>query len=219
MPFQMIINGGFESGALEPGWRQVPGSAQLDGGVTTIQAHSGSYSLELRGYDFVEQRYSGVRATGDLTFWLLRPSSLIKGDLFLTAEYSDASYDSMALTSYASDSWTEVSVAINHSKCLIGIRFNTVNAEAYFIDDISLQGLLADHPHLPDFPQSVYLPPVWPNFPQSVYLPPSYFQLVPSQTIENRLVHIENILNQLSHYITRELRPKAKKSNSKKGPK
>jgi hypothetical protein len=65
---QLIRNGGFETGALLPGWRQTPGSATLDGGVTDRVSHAGSYSLELRAMDFVEQSYVGSLnfATGPL---------------------------------------------------------------------------------------------------------------------------------------------------------
>ena len=72
---QLIKNGDFESGALEPGWRAVPGT-QTEASVTNNQALNGNYSLELKGWDFVGQSLLAYGITSDLIFWLLQPSPM-----------------------------------------------------------------------------------------------------------------------------------------------
>src|SRR5690348_17591179 len=92
---QLIPNRGFESGHLSPGWRQTPGSAPLDGGVTDTTSHAGSYCLMLRSMDFVEHSFAGMiaKATGDLSFKPKAASEIGAGPFSVRIEYTDGTVD------------------------------------------------------------------------------------------------------------------------------
>jgi hypothetical protein len=141
MAVQLIRNGGFESGALLPGWRQTPGSAALDGGVTDAVRASGSYSLELRSMDFVEQMFTTVRAyaTGPLTFRVKTASALTAGPFFVRIEYTDGSANVPFLGSVPTR-WTAKSFSVDGAKRLKRIQFGTGETGSVYVDDVSLVG-------------------------------------------------------------------------------
>lgn len=141
MAIQLISNRGFESGHLAPGWRQTPGSAALEGGVTDTVCHAGTYSLMLRSMDFVEQPFLSTicRATGELTFYAKAASDIGAGPFSVRIEYADGSVDTPligALTTH----WTQKRVAVNKTKQLRKVVFGTGETDAVYIDDVSLVG-------------------------------------------------------------------------------
>ena len=141
MAVQLIQNGGFESGTLRPGWRQTPGSAALYGCVTDAVRSSGSYCLELRGMDFVEQTFTAVvaRATGPLTFRIKAASALAAGPFFVRIEYTDGTADVPFLGSVTTR-WTSKSFTVDGVKRLKRIQFGTGETDSVYVDDVSLVG-------------------------------------------------------------------------------
>jgi len=141
MAVQLIRNGGFESGTLLPGWRQTPGSAVFDGGVTDATSASGSYCLELRSMDFVEQTFTTVvaRATGPLTFRIRTASALTAGPVFVRVEYTDGTAEVPFLGSVTTR-WAAKSFDVDGVKRLKRIQFGTGETGAIYVDDVSLVG-------------------------------------------------------------------------------
>jgi len=141
MAVQLIRNGGFETGTLLPGWRQTPGSAAFDGSVTDTTSASGSYCLELRSMDFVEQTFTAVvaRATGPLTFRIKAASALTAGPFFVRVEYTDGTAEVPFLGS-ARTRWTAKSFSVDGVKRLKRIQFGTGETGPLYVDDVSLVG-------------------------------------------------------------------------------
>jgi hypothetical protein len=141
MPVQLIRNGGFETGSLVPGWRQTPGSAAFDGSVTDARHHSGSYCLELRAMDFVEQTFPFViaHATGPLTFWVKAESATEPGPFFVRVEYTDGTEETPLLGS-VSTRWELTSLTVDTTKRLKKIVFGTGESGSILVDDVSLMG-------------------------------------------------------------------------------
>lgn len=141
MAVQLIRNGGFESGALLPGWRQTPGSAAFDGGVTDAARASGSYSLELRSMDFVEQTFTTVLAyaTGPLTFRIRNAAAAVAGPFFVRIEYTNGTADVPFLGSVTTR-WTTKSFTVDGVKRLKRIQFGTGETGSVYVDDVSLEG-------------------------------------------------------------------------------
>ena len=138
---ELIRNGNFETGVLLPGWRQTPGSATLDGGVTDSVSHGGTYSLELRGMDFVEQYYSGSLnfATGPLTFYAKVVSEIEAGPFSVRIVYSDGT-EEVPFFGSLTTSWQYFSFPVDGEKNLRRIQFGTGEGGSIYIDDVSLQG-------------------------------------------------------------------------------
>ena len=138
---ELIRNGGFETGTLLPGWRQTPGSATLDGGVTDRVNHSGGYSLELRAMDFVEQSYVGSLnfATGPLSLYAKAASRTSAGPFFVKLYYSDGT-EEVPFFGSLTTSWQNLSYPVDGEKNLRRIQFGTGEGGSIYIDDVSLQG-------------------------------------------------------------------------------
>lgn len=138
---ELIRNGGFETGTLRPGWRQTPGSAALDGGVTDRVNHSGSYSLELRAMDFVEQYYVGSLnfATGPLSFFARAASRTSAGPFYVKLVYSDGTEETPFFGSLTT-TWQNLSFPVDGDKNLRRIQFGTGEGGSIYVDDVSLQG-------------------------------------------------------------------------------
>lgn len=135
---ERIRNGGFESGALAPGW-QLAGAVPFDGGVTDSQAHSGTYSIELRQADFIEQLFAPATVTyGTLTLWLMSGTAFCQGEIVLSVEFADAPTRLLLLNPYCTPQWTEVSFELG-SADVTKVYLGSLD-ERVFIDDVSLKG-------------------------------------------------------------------------------
>lgn len=141
MAVQVIINGGFETGALRPGWRKTPGSASLEGGVTDTMSHTGSCCLELRAMDYVEQSFSGVTASasGPLTFWTKAASVIEVGPFYVNVTYHDGTSEPGVLVS-PTDRWRKISVPVVKGRRLKRIQFALGESGSIYVDDVSLAG-------------------------------------------------------------------------------
>lgn len=136
---ERISNGGFESGALAPGW-QLAGALPFDGGVTDSQAHSGTYSIELRQTDFIEQLFAPATVTyGTLTLWLMSGTAFCQGQIAVFVEFADAPTRSLVLNPYCRQQWTEVSFELG-SADVTKVSLGSLENELVFIDDVSLKG-------------------------------------------------------------------------------
>lgn len=144
----IIKNAGFESGRLSSGWRQTPGSATLDGGVTDATSHSGDYCLELRAIDFVEQAFFIAQATGNLSFYAKVESVVTAGPFYVRIEYMDGSENTHFVR--PSTRWDEFSYWVDDSKRLSRIQFGTGETGSVYIDDVYLDGSRRD-PFIPEF--------------------------------------------------------------------
>ncbi len=141
MAVQIIVNGGFETGTLRPGWRKTPGSAQLDGGVTEVMSHSGIHCLELRAMDFVEQSFAGVvaRASGPLIFWARAASVFEVGPFHVNVSYHDGTSDP-GFPVTPTDRWQKFSIRVDTTRRLKRIQFAVGESGSLFVDDVSLSG-------------------------------------------------------------------------------
>jgi len=137
--FDVIINSGFETGDLT-GW--TPFGPAFDGGVTSEETHSGTYSLQLGAVDFVEQTYSSaISPTSDLTFWAKTEG--FAGAANVMVEYSDGTSESLLYGGAAlSSEWTQFTVPIDQTKQVSRIEFSAWETAPIYIDDVSLCGQL-----------------------------------------------------------------------------
>jgi hypothetical protein len=227
----IITNGGFESGMLSPGWRQTPGSATLDGGVTDTTSHTGNYCLELGALDFVEQTFFIARATGDLTFRAKAASAANPGPFYVRIEYRDGSESLNFLT--LSMNWEEFSYSVDNSKLLSRIQFGTGEREVVYIDNVYLDGFKT-YPAAIDFryPRNIahrgFLYPYdspWSMLQPEMLEEQGIFEY--ATAMEDRLAQIENRLTELTSMLsvnqhagegwTKSTKPKgtAKKSSRK----
>jgi hypothetical protein len=141
MAIQLISNGGFETGRLTPGWRQVPGSATFDGAVTDTTPHRGTYSLRLGAMDFIEQSFVGLaaRATGALSFYAKAASALEAGPFFVRIEYADGTKETPFYGSLT-DRWQLMRYPVDPAKTLKKIVFGTGESGDVYVDDVSMVG-------------------------------------------------------------------------------
>ena len=182
----VIRNAGFESGGLSSGWRQTPGSATLDGGVTDATSHSGGYCLELRAIDFVEQAFFIAQATGNLSFYARVESTVSAGPFYVRIEYMDGSEHMHFVR--PSTRWDEYTYWVDDSKRLSRIQFGTGETGSIYIDDAYLDGSRRDL-YIPEFRDPwlddlIGLPFRWP-FPWHRYhFSPSWFASLPGMMAE-----------------------------------
>lgn len=204
MALNIIRNGRFESGALSPGWRQTPGSATLDGGVTNTTSYSGRSCLELRGLDFVEQVFSFAKATGDLTLYAKVESEVRSGPIYLRIEYFGGEENVHFLR--PSESWTEFTFEVDHSLYLRKIQFATGETGPVYFDNVSLRGSRAN-------PYAIYRHWLERSSPSFPWVPRPFYQEFPAlpggmmgeemmfenlMAMEDRLTKIEDQLTKLS---------------------
>jgi hypothetical protein len=139
---ELVVNGGFETGNLtgwtpeDPPWWQ--------GGVTSDEAHTGTYSLRLKEVDFIHQEFvPAVTTTGDLTLWAKGTAGVPLNPLGVTIYYSDGT-SSGPYSGTPGTTWTQYTFPVNHAKLLSSIKFTTWEMmfewDAYYVDDVSLLG-------------------------------------------------------------------------------
>lgn len=201
----IIRNGGFESGTLRPGWRQTPGTAPLDGGVTDAVDCIGNYCLELRGADFVEQTFFMASTTGDLTFRARVEDEATTGPVSVRIEYLDGSISPHLLTQDLSDSWKEFRFPVNDSEYLSKIEFGAGETTAVYIDDVYLEGVRIYPASIeePLYQRNVALRRVLypydsPWFMMQLDTLEKQMQFKYNSTIEDRLMQIETQLAKLT---------------------
>jgi hypothetical protein len=142
-----ILNAGFESGSLFPGWQVVPGSPTFDGAVVNSIAHHGQYSLELGDVDWVEQRFDPpigappfVRNWA-LSFWCQGG----RGTYGVKVEYADGT-SSFSDVPYHAD-WQTFRLPLDRSKLVKRVEFSAWELiEHPHIDDVKLFGVKSSKP-------------------------------------------------------------------------
>ena len=85
-----ITNGGFETGSLDPWYIGIDYGMTEPWNVTSVDAHSGTYSATDVGDGEIRQDFAPVPTDNvtELSFWLKQPDSQIS---YVSAFYSDAS--------------------------------------------------------------------------------------------------------------------------------
>lgn len=147
---ELIQNGGFETGKLDEGWRQLPGSAVLDGGVTDKKSHSGTYSLLLGPYDFVEYSFQPkawpwpYQYASKLSFFALKGSQAPGGLLSIRIEYSWGKMETLECDPIEEE-WKGFEYSLDEKERILGVTFmsRSVSADGpaeFYVDDVSLQG-------------------------------------------------------------------------------
>ena len=189
----IIVNGGFESGTLSPGWQQTPGSAVLDGGVTNATSCSGDYCLELKSMDFVEQVLFLKKGTSELSFQTKVETLISAGPCYLTVVYADGTETTNGPLP-SSIKWQKVSYPVDPCKCISKIRFGTGETVSRYIDDVYLEGefcLSAVRRDMPDWMRDYFLSRMmeWGSLDGSFSLRGNKEYIM---ALEDRLVYLEN---------------------------
>jgi hypothetical protein len=133
----LMVNGGFETGDFT-GWNP-HASPVFDGSITNTDAHSGTYSLQMGAVDWIDQSFSSVTTTGDLTYWA--KGTGLSGPFNVRADYSDGTF-SDATTGGASvpTDWTMFTFSIDNTLLLTKITISTWETLPILFDDFSLEG-------------------------------------------------------------------------------
>jgi hypothetical protein len=116
----ILINPGFESGALTPWFNSNDFCSGCTWSVTNSDAHSGTYSATVIGNRLLEQDFAPVSTSQitDVSLWLRMPDTGIAAIAFL---YSDSTEDDNIVT--VSETWGEFDMTsfLAPSKSLAGI--------------------------------------------------------------------------------------------------
>lgn len=147
---ELILNGGFETGKLDEGWRQLPGSAVLDGEVTDKKSHSGKYSLLLGPYDFVEYSFeprtwpSPYKYASKLSFYALKGKEAPGGQLSIRIEYGWG-IKKILECDPVEEEWTRFDYSLTETERIVGLTFisRSISEDGpaeFYVDDVSVQG-------------------------------------------------------------------------------
>lgn len=114
----VLVNPGFESGALPPWFNSYDFCGGCTWSVTSADAHSGIYSATVVGNRALEQDFAAIPDTSikETSLWLKMPDTGIAAIFFL---YSDTSYAQDVVS--VGDVWTKFDVTsfLDPSKSLI----------------------------------------------------------------------------------------------------
>ena len=133
-----IWNGGFELGALTY-WST---TGTFDGGVTSAEAHTGGYSLEMGSMDFVQQSLTTKRSGPGrrLEFWAKASEPILTGPAYATVSYADGTSTSRMFggTSLASGDWTHFQMVLHRRKDVVEVEFSVGESSPIYVDDVVL---------------------------------------------------------------------------------
>ena len=135
---QLIVNSGFETGDFT-GWNPHV-SPTFDGSITSTDAHSGTYSLEMGAVDWIDQSFSSVATTGDLSFWV--KGTGLSGPSNVNVLYSDTTSDDFLIggAAISNTEWTQFTMGIDNTKLLDMITVSVWESTPILFDDFSLEG-------------------------------------------------------------------------------
>jgi hypothetical protein len=142
---ELIRNGDFETGALEPGW-VITGD---DTSTTYIEAggiYPSRYALRLGGGCVAEQvLHDAGYATGDLTFRLSRTLRSEFMSIGVRVEYDDGSDDFELFTLGAGGAagWERKTVPVSRTVPVAKISLESHSIRTFLIDEVSLEGIPA----------------------------------------------------------------------------
>ena len=133
-----INNGGFETGGLA-GWST---TAVFNGGVTSAEAYSGSYSLEMDAVDIVYQDLTTLKRFGRLTFKAKADAPITTGVAYATVDYADGSSSEVMFGGgcLSSGDWTAFELALDSTKRVIRVSFSVGESTPIYIDNVALIG-------------------------------------------------------------------------------
>lgn len=141
---EILVNAGFESGALGP-WAQTNNlSAGNDWSITNADAHSGFYSATDTGNKELQQNFAAVAGSliTSVTFWMKHPDGAFPA--YVELLFSDGSSNSTVVSTAGSDwQFFNVTSLVNTSKSVTGLGiygFCCSGASASYLDDLSIQG-------------------------------------------------------------------------------
>jgi hypothetical protein len=140
---EVLVNPGFETGALAP-WAQARSfSGSEDWNVTSADAHTGTFSATDIGNKELKQTFAGVLVSDitQVSFWFKHPDF---PDVFNTAYdffYSDGS-DNEFLAHPAGTGWNflDVTATLTPGKTLVGFSVwgNSLGLGRALVDDLSI---------------------------------------------------------------------------------
>ena len=196
---ELIRNGDFETGALDPGW-VITGD---DTSTTYLEAggiYPSRYALRLGGGCVAEQvLHDAGYATGDLTFRLSRTLHSEFMSIGVRVEYNDGSddFELFTLMPGGAEGWERKTVPVSRSVPVRKISLESHSIRTFLIDEVSLEGI----PAYQVLPWNASRPPFDFLYPLrraggAAPTPPAQ---VPDAmiSIERRLTRIEGRLDQL----------------------
>lgn len=141
MAGEIIVNGGFETGTLDPWYnaRDFCGQTCQPWAATSSNSHSGSFSAMDIGNIELRQDFSPVPGSSitSATFWVNNSAGVDAVDFF----YTDNSDEEFVVFSNA-NTWNfeDVTADINQSKTLMGFSIWSCDPSCVtYVDDVSIQ--------------------------------------------------------------------------------
>ena len=144
---ELVLNAGFETGDLAPGWEDL--GLPVSPGISDVYSYSGNYSLVM-GYTAsgVFQDFSPTAATiGNLTFWIRVPSypdvetdpGVNPGGIWVGIGYSDGTgYGINLVGLIESAQWSKFNISVDNSKRIANITIAAWDVHSVYFDEFSL---------------------------------------------------------------------------------
>jgi len=137
---EVLVNGGFESGAISPWFQDRSFGGAENWNATSAVAHSGSFSATDVGNKEIRQNFAAVANSSilSITFWAEHPDANIR-DLAVDLFYSDATDDVVDVFTTGTG-WNSFDVTshLAAGKSLVGFSiFGNAGGRTYF-DDASI---------------------------------------------------------------------------------
>ena len=137
---QVLVNGGFESGALSPWFQDRNFGGTENWNVTSAAAHSGSFSATDVGNLEIRQNFAAVANSTitNISFWAMHPDANVTA-LFVDLFYSDRT-DTGFLVFTTGTGWNffDVTSHLASGRSLTGLSIFGNSAGRTFFDDASI---------------------------------------------------------------------------------
>jgi hypothetical protein len=144
---ELIVNSGFETGDLAPGWEDL--GLPVPPGISDVHSYSGNYSMTM-GYTAsgVFQDFSPTATTtGNLTFWLrvpsypdVEPDTIVSpGGIWVGIGYADGTgHGTDMVDLIESAQWSQFNISVDNSKKIANITITAWDVHPVYFDDFSL---------------------------------------------------------------------------------
>ena len=144
---ELILNSGFETGNLAPGWNDL--GLPVPPGISDVHSYSGTYSM-MMGYTAsgVFQDFSPTATTiGNLTFWLRVPSYpdvepdpiVSPGGIWVGIGYADGTgHGTDMVDLIESAQWGQFNLSVDNSRKIANITITAWDVHPVYFDDFSL---------------------------------------------------------------------------------